>query len=174
VKRLAARLRKYWRLEAINIVALPLAVLLMVATGGGTPTFVLAFTFIANAVLLAIGACYWRIVLHKVEGDPAPFKTWLPRLDAAEPLALALTALAVTFTSYDVAAGDGGWTPERIATVAMTTLAVLEYVNYYRFQLQYFDHMPDLTALLRRKTLRQAHLARDVAEWRAGKGVKDI
>jgi hypothetical protein len=173
-RRLATRLRKYWRLEAINIVALPVAVLVMVSAGGGTPNLVLAATFIANSVLLAIGACYWRIVLHKVEGDPAPFATWLPRLAAAERMALALTVLAVAVTCFDVWVGEGAWPPERIAAVAMATLAILEYVNYYRFQLQYFDHQPDFTALMKRKTLRRAHLARDIAEWRAGRCVKDI
>ncbi len=51
----------------------------------------------------------------------------------------------------------------------MTTLAILEYVNYYRVQLQYFDHAPDFAALLKRKTLKRAHMARDIAEWRAKK-----
>lgn len=173
-RRLATRLRKYWQLEAINIAGLPFGVLMMVWYANGTPNLVLAFTFLANGVLLAIGACYWRIVLHKVEGDPAPFARWLPRLAAAEPFALIVTALAVLITGYDLVTGERGWTPERIAAAAMTTLAVLEYVNYYRFQLQYFDHKPDLVALVKRKTLRQAHMARDIAEWRAATAVKDV
>lgn len=168
--RIAKRLRKYWQLEAINVVALPFAVLLMVATWGGSPNLTLALALAASAVLLVIGACYWRIVLLRVEGDARPFERWLPRLAAAEPYALTLTALTVAATAYDVAAGDGTWPAERIASAAMTTLAVLEYVNYYRFQLQYFDHAPDFAALLKRRTLKRAHMARDIAEWRARSG----
>jgi hypothetical protein len=165
--RIAERLQKYWRLEAINVVALPFAVLLMVWSNGGTPDVTLAVALAANAVLLVIGACYWRIVLLRVEGDKQPFDRWLPRLAAAEPYAIALTALTVAVTAYDIATGDGTWPPQRIAAAAMTTLAVLEYVNYYRLQLQYFDHAPDFRALLKRKSLKQAHMARDIAEWRA-------
>jgi hypothetical protein len=166
----AKRLRKYWQLEAMNVVALPFGVLLMVVTWDGIPNLTLALALAANAVLLVIGACYWRIVLMRIEGDPSPFERWLPRLASAEPAALVLTALTVAATAYDIVTGGGTWPAERIASVAMTTLAVLEYVNYYRFQLQYFDHAPDFAALLKRRTLKRAHMARDIAEWRAKKG----
>ena len=171
---LAKRLRQYWQLEAVNIVLLPVAAVLMVVTAGGAPDLVLAFACLVNGVLLAIGACYWRIVLYRVEGDGRPFARWLPRLAAAEPFAAVLTLLAVLVTGYEVLMGQGGWTASRIAATAITTLAVLEYVNYYRLQLQYFDHAPDFMALLKRRTLKQAHLARDIAEWRANRSVKDI
>lgn len=168
--RLAKRLQTYWRLEAANVVLVPLFVLIIVAASDGTPNLTLAVALIANSILLVIGACYWRIVLLRVEGDPEPFKRWLPRLAAAEPAALALTVLTVAVTAYDLATGGGTWPPERIAAAAMTALAVLEYVNYYRFQLQYFDHAPDFIALLKRKSLKRAHMARDIAEWRAAHG----
>ena len=168
--RIATRLRKYWQLEALNVVALPFAVLLMVWTWDGVPNLTLAIALAANAALLVIGACYWRIVLLRVEGDARPFARWVPRLAAAEPFALALTVLTVVVTASDVATGDGTWPAERIAAIAMTSLAVLEYVNYYRFQLQYFDHAPDFAALLKRKSLKRAHMARDIAEWRAKLG----
>lgn len=167
--RVAKRLRTYWQLEAGNVVLLPSLVLVMVATGGGTPDFTLGLALAANMLLLVIGACYWRIVLLRIEGDQRPFERWLPRLAAAEPYALALTVATVAATAFDLAAGGGTWPAERIASAAMTALAVLEYVNYYRYQLQYFDHAPDFAALLKRKTLKQAHMARDIAEWRAQK-----
>lgn len=168
--RIAKRLRMYWQMEALNVVLLPLIVLLMVWTSDGAPNLTLAIALAANAVLLVIGACYWRVVLLRVEGDARPFERWLPRLAAAEPFALALTALTVAVTAFDLATGGGTWPAERIASAAMTALAVLEYVNYYRFQLQYFDHAPDFAALLKRRTLKRAHMARDIAEWRAKKG----
>ncbi|NOT42610.1 MAG: hypothetical protein HOP13_19210 [Alphaproteobacteria bacterium] len=165
--RVAKRLQTYWRLEAANVVLLPFAVLLMVGTWEGTPNLTLSVALLVNSFLLVIGACYWRIVLLRIEGDPKPFARWLPRLAAAEPAALALTALTVAVTGYDVATGGGTWPAERIAAVAMMALAVLEYVNYYRFQLQYFDHAPDFAALLKRKSLKRAHMARDIAGWRS-------
>jgi len=167
--RVAKRLQTYWRLEAANVVMLPAMVLFMVWGSGGTPHLALAVALAVNAVLLVIGACYWRIALLRIEGDPRPFEHWLPRLAAAEPFALVLTVLTVAVTAFDLATGGGTWPAERIAAVAMTTLAVLEYVNYYRFQLQYFDHAPDFAALLKRKALKRAHMARDIAEWRAKK-----
>jgi hypothetical protein len=165
--RVATRLKLYWQMEAANVVLIPVLVLVMVVGWDGTPGWTLAVALLANAVLLTIGACYWRIVLLRIEGDARPFERWLPRLAAAEPIALALTVLTSALTAYDLAMGDGTWGAERIAAVAMTALAVLEYVNYYRYQLQYFDHAPDFAALLKRKTLKQAHMARDIAAWRA-------
>lgn len=166
--RVAKRLKTYWQLEAANVLLLPAMVLFIVWGSGGTPDLTLAVALLANMVLLVIGACYWRIALLRIQGDTRPFERWLPRLAAAEPAALALTVLTVAVTAYDLATGDG-WSPQRIASVAMTTLAVLEYVNYYRVQLQYFDHAPDFAGLLKRKTLKRAHMARDIAEWRAKK-----
>jgi hypothetical protein len=126
----------------------------------------LALAFLANMVLLVIGACYWRIVLCRIEGDGAPAKNWIPRIARAEPIAAILTAATVLATVSDSIAPAGGWTPERYAVAAMCTLAVLEYVNYYHFQLQYFDHWPDFAALVRRKTLRRSHMSLEIAEWR--------
>lgn len=165
--RIAKRLRQYWQLEALNVVLLPAFVLSVLWSSDSAPNLTLAIALAANAVLLVIGACYWRIVLLRVEGDTRPFDRWLPRLAAAEPYALALTVLTVAATAYDIATAGGAWPAVRIASVAMTSLAVLEYVNYYRFQLQYFDHAPDFAALLKRRTLKRAHMARDIAEWRA-------
>ncbi len=165
--RVAARLRTYWQMEAFNVVLLPAMVSFLVWVYEGTPTLALAAALIANTVLLVIGACYWRIVFLRIKGDPRPFERWLPRLAATEPYALALTMLTVAVTAFDLATGGGTWPAERIAATAMTTLAVLEYVNYYRVQLQYFDHAPDFAALLKRKTLKRAHMARDIADWRA-------
>ena len=168
--RVAKRLKTYWQLEALNVVLLPAFVLFVVWSSDGAPDLTLAVALIANAVLLVIGACYWRIVLLRIEGHPRAFEQWLPRLAAAEPAALALTVLSVAVTAYDVATAGGAWPTVRIASVAMTSLAALEYVNYYRFQLQYFDHAPDFAALLKRKALKRSHMARDIAEWRAKSG----
>jgi hypothetical protein len=49
----------------------------------------------------------------------------------------------------------------------MALLALLEYVNYYRWQLQYFDHLPDFRALVKRRRLKRAHMARAIKRWRS-------
>jgi hypothetical protein len=95
-----------------------------------------------------------------------PAKAWIPRIARAEPLAAVLAALSVIATVADSVAPADGWTPERYAAAAMSSLAVLEYVNYYHFQLQYFDHWPDFAALMRRRTLRRSHMSLEIAEWR--------
>jgi anaerobic C4-dicarboxylate transporter len=157
-------------MEAANVVLLPAAVVLVVWRTGGGFSAALALALGVNAVLLTIGACYWRVALLKVQGDGTPFERWLPRLARAEPWALALTALCVAATVAEIAAAADVFAPERIAAFAMTVLAVLEFVNYYRVQLQYFDTAPDFKALVKRRRLKPAHMARDIAAWRARRG----
>lgn len=165
---MAERLRWYWQMEAANILLLPAAVLVGVWSFGGSVGLALALSIVANIVLLAIGACYWRIVFLRVEGNGAAFVTWIPRLAKAEPLAIVLVVVAVAATCADIVLGDGTWPPERVASIAMATLAILEYVNYYRVQLQYFDNRADFNGLFRKKVLKRAHMARDIAAWRGG------
>jgi hypothetical protein len=60
-----------------------------------------------------------------------------------------------------------GWSRSVIAGAGLWLLAALEYVNYYHRQLQYFDNMADLKHLLTGRGLKPAHMARDLAAWRA-------
>jgi len=41
-------------------------------------------------------------------------------------------------------------------------------VNYYKFQLQNFDHLADFRRLMRDRRIRPSHMARDLADYRAG------
>ena len=48
-----------------------------------------------------------------------------------------------------------------------TALAALEYVNYYKFQVQHFDNWADFKRLMTGRGFRKAHMARDIAAGRA-------
>jgi len=166
--KVAKRLRSYWQMEAANVVLLPVSTCIIVWSFDGAVDLVLFLSLAANAVLLTIGACYWRITLLRIEGDKAPFATWLPRIGKLQPLGMLVTALTCAATAADVVLGDGSWPPQRIASVAMSVLCALEYVNYYHLQLQYFDNAADFNALLRTGKLKRSHMARDLAELRSG------
>ena len=166
--KVAKRLRGYWQMEAANVVLLPVAACIVVTSLEGRLDPVLLISLFANAVLLTIGACYWRITLLRIEGDEAPFAKWLPRIGKAQPIAILLTFLTCAATLADFALDAGTWTPQRITAIGMTVLCVLEYINYYHVQLQYFDNAADFHALLRTRRLKRAHLARDLDALRRG------
>lgn len=160
--KVAKRLRGYWQMEAANVVLLPVAACIVVTSLEGRVDPVLLISLIANAVLLTIGACYWRITLLRIEGDEAPFAKWLPRIGRAQPVAILLMFLTCAATLAELVLEASVWTPQRYTAIAMTVLCVLEYINYYHLQLQYFDNAADIRALLRTRRLKRAHLARDL------------
>lgn len=164
---LVARLDMYWRLEALNIVLLPVSALIGVMSLGGDISVSLLVSLLANSVLLSVGACYWRIVHLQVCGQAEPFRRYLPLLAAAEPYAATIVVAALVVFLADVAS-SGAWGVTLWVTAGATLLALLEYVNYYRWQLQYFDHAPDFRALIRRRRLKRAHMARAIQRWRSG------
>jgi hypothetical protein len=80
---------------------------------------------------------------------------------------LALVLAAASAVALDFALLSGSWTAQRIAAVSLMTLAALEYVNYYKIQLQHFDNWADFSRLIRGRGFRKSHMARDIALWRA-------
>lgn len=162
------RLRSYWRLEAANVVFVPgMAGLLAWRSGGVlTPAFWIAAA--ACAALLVVGAVYWRAVLRRMQGAPALFDAAIPRLAGAEPWTALLVLAAIAAVSVERWL-TGAWTPGLIAAAGLAGLAALEYVNYYRVQLQHFDNMTDFRRLISGRGFRRAHLARDIAARRAGR-----
>ncbi|HVK80967.1 MAG TPA: hypothetical protein VM915_10150 [Verrucomicrobiae bacterium] len=161
------RLRWYWQMEAGNALLVPAATAGLVLWAGDTLDLAFGIAVIACAALLVIGALYWRAALRKIEGDPKPLAFWLPRLAWLEAPSIALVAAAMVALLVDVLIFNGGWGPTNIATAVLTLLAALEYVNYYKVQLQHFDHAADMQRLLLGRGFRKAHMARDIAAWRA-------
>ncbi len=162
----ARRLRGYWQMEAANVLFVPAFAIGLVLWAGGTVSIALVVAAIACSALLVIGALYWRAVLRQMEGAPGVMAFWIPRLAAVEALSLVLVAGAVAANVVEFVQAGGGWTPARIGAVALTALAALEYVNYYRVQLQHFDNWADFKRLITGRGLRQAHMARDIQAWR--------
>ena len=126
-----------------------------------------ALSLAVVALLLLVGGAYWYAVLKRAQGDPAPFATVLRVADRTEPASIALLALAWIATAVALAAH--GWTWPVIAACVCSALGTLEYVNYYRVQLQHFDHADDFKRLLTGRGFRKAHLARDLAAFRRAK-----
>lgn len=165
--RVARRLESYWRLEAANAVIVPLVAIVLVLQYDGALTLSLGLSAAACAALLVIGAIYWRGLLRRLQGAPGFLASWLPWLGAARWPSLILALAAVVATAAEFLAGEGGWTSTRIAAVGLSTLAILEYVNYYEVQLQHFDNWADFRRLITGKGFRRAHLARELDAWRA-------
>jgi hypothetical protein len=55
--------------------------------------------------------------------------------------------------------------PDRVASLLVLLLAVLEYINYYHVQVQHFDHAADWQRLLAGRGFRRSHLAREIKRW---------
>lgn len=163
---LEARLSSYWRLEALNVVIVPGVAALVVISADDRLSAPLILAMVAVSALLVVGALAWRMELAGLrrERDFAP--AVLPWLALAQTPALALALLSMIGAVYE-RVGDGAWTPSSIATAALATLAVLEYVNYYMVQLQHFDHAADFARLLKGRGFRRAHLAKALSSYRS-------
>jgi hypothetical protein len=123
----------------------------------------------ATACFLIVGALYWRGVDRRLKRlGGAALDQALAVADGLEWPGLILTAVATAATLGSMA--TDGLTATSIAAALLTLLAVLEYVNYYRRQLQHFDNIADLKRLFTTGRLRRAHLARDLADYRRNCG----
>jgi hypothetical protein len=146
-------------MEAANVLLLPsIAAVLVVRQGEGLslPFWLAAF---ACAALLVVGAIAWKIELDGLRGDARLADRALPWLERARlpTLALAILSPIAAVAEYRI---DGGWSASAIATAILALLALLEWVNYYRVQLQHFDHAADFRRLIAGRGFREAHLAK--------------
>ena len=167
---LANRLRWYWQMEAANAVIVPAAAWTLVWSFGGVATIAFWVAALACATSLVIGALYWRAVLRQIEGAAHVFDYWLPRLGAAEHALLALFSVSVIVIVLELTLSSTGWLAAHIAAAVLTALAALEYVNYYKFQIQHFDNWADFKRLMTGRGFRKAHMARDIAAGRSTRG----
>ena len=122
---------------------------------------------LAVALLLLVGGAYWRGVLKSAHGNSAALASVLRIADAVERPVVAL--LGVSWLVSAIALLANGWTRGVIAALACSALGSLEYVNYFRVQLQHFDNPADFKRLLSGRGFRRAHLARDLAAFRSTK-----
>lgn len=158
------RLGPYWKIEMSCALLVPVIVLRSAMPRTVPEMIAVVLSLVAVALLLVIGGAYWLAVLKRAQGTRELFATVMRVAHLAERPALALIASA--WIASALALGASGWSRPVIAAFACSSLAVLEYVNYYRVQLQHFDRMADFKRLLTGRGFRKAHLARDLAAFR--------
>jgi hypothetical protein len=161
---LRQRLGPYWKIEISAALLLPLSVLRIAPPRTIAEGIALALSLLAVALLLLVGGAYWLAVLKRAQGNGALFTTVMRLADVAERPAIALIVSACIASGIALAAH--GWSRPVIAAFSCSGLAVLEYVNYYRVQLQHFDRVADFKRLLSGRGFRKAHLRRDLAAFR--------
>lgn len=163
---LLARLEPYWKMEAANVLFLPLVILLLTK---GQLSWIALVPMAAMSGMLVIGALYWRGKVRQLNGEAFDWRGLLRWIERLRIPALLLTvagsssALAGWIVS-DLALGSA----DRIAATGCATLALLEYINYYHRQLQHFDNRADFKRMLAGKGFRRSWMARDLDDLRRG------
>ncbi len=158
------RLRSLRSLELINVVLVPGALLLL--WRGSAESWVARLPALAAvAFLLVQGGLYWQAKGTAVAGGsrflPAEIRRIYKALKGLNQVLLTLLAvyLGVLLLSGWSDRGDLAW------GVGLTVFAVLEYVNYFHWQLSH-DQTSDLRYLLRWRRLRESPLASDLQRGR--------
>ena len=157
----------YGNLEAFNALLVP-----GLATFYGWPTdrggaLLLIVANVALIIGLVVGASYWWGVAARLKRNPQPMTRALRLADVAQRPMLVVTLAAIALCGWEIAIKGMTWT--NIVALVITTLATLEYINYYYVQLQHFDNLADFKSMLRGTGFKQAHMARDLAAFRAAK-----
>jgi hypothetical protein len=164
---LRKHLSSYWKMEAGNVLLVPLIVWAMVWSAGDAPDVAMGLGAAACSFLLVVGTAAWLLVLAGLDGKPAQAAKLVAFCARAEIPSLLLLGAATIADAH--AALNGGWPPRTIAATGLTLLGWLEYVNYYHWQLQNFDSVIDARRLAAGRGLRRAHMGRAVRAWRAAR-----
>jgi hypothetical protein len=164
---LLKRLKPYWKMEAVNVLSIPFFawILIRVCFGGQITIAVIAST-VATAFLLVVGTFAWKMVVDRLEGNPASEKTWTPWLDLARWPAILLIMIALIATAAEALSTLPRNSASLIGASLLCVLAILEFVNYYHVQLQHFDHAEDFQRLLSGKGFRESHLSKSIRTYR--------
>ena len=158
----------YGNLEAFNALLVPgLAIYYGWSTDRGG-AILLAVANVALIIGLVVGAFYWWGVAARLKRRTEPMTRALRLADVAQRPMLVATLAAIALCIWQIAANGMTWTT--IVATIITTLAALEYVNYYHVQLQHFDNLVDFRKMLRGAGFKRAHMARDLAVFRGAKG----
>ena len=158
-------LSAYWQMEAANVLFVPGLALALGWPKTAIGAIALTSSMMATAIFLVVGALYWRGVDRRLRGlGKGSLDQALSVADRLERLGLFATTAAIVATLATIVID--GFTATSIAAGLLALLAVLEYVNYYRLQLQHFDNVADLRRLFTTGRLRRAHLARDLEDYR--------
>jgi len=158
--KLKRRLSGYWKMEAGNVLLLPVFLLFL---SKGNLGWVSALCIIPMSVMLAIGAYYWRAKLKRLEHHSYRFSdaiSLIARLQWPVLGLILIACLGLCFAWVTPGLFTGDW--DKGAATFAAIMAVLEYVNYYHRQLQHFDHNEDFQRLLSGNGLRPSQMAKDL------------
>ena len=165
--KLLRRLKPYYMMEAANVVFVPAFSCVAVwVFGSGSISTGMVLAMAATSFLLLVGTIAWKIVVDGLEGNPDTARRWVPRLAAARWPAATLILLALCLLGEEAYRTLPEWTGSLIAATALVVLAILEYINYYHYQLQHFDHAADFARLLSGRGFRRSHLSKAIAAWK--------
>ncbi len=164
---LLKRLRPYCWMEGVNILLIP-AITTWVVTKVAKERLTIATvaSMFATSFLLVVGTIAWKIVVDNLQGNRQTEKRWVPRLAKVRWLALLFIALAIGATMVEAYQGSRVWSVNYFFCIALSILAVLEYINYYHRQLQHFDHAADFKRLMNGKGFRKSHLAKAIESYK--------
>jgi len=170
-EKLKARLGSYWKLEIANVLIVPACMIFLPLSYGTSIGWISYICFVPMCGLLLIGGLYWRAKLAQLNGD----KTALPHMLKhahiwQTPLLITtLLACALCLAGWGIPNLARSMSDKLVATIA-AVLAALEYVNYYKRQVQHFDHVADFKKLLLGKGFRPSQMAVDLRRWREKRG----
>jgi arginine exporter protein ArgO len=169
--KLLKRLNLYWKLEASNILLVPAMAFGLVLFAKAQLSISMFITAAATSFLLWIGTIAWYIVFHELNNNPKPKQKWIPTLAKLQwpSLALVVVAIISVFCEAFKILPSTSSNASLIAASILAVLALLEYINYYHFQLQHFDHAPDFLRLISGRGFRKSHLAKQIAAFRQTK-----
>jgi hypothetical protein len=163
-QKLIRRLSAYWKMEAWNVLFVPLVAILAIRFLNDSLSICVILAILGCAGLLIIGAAAWRLELAQLRGEDrlsGQLRRWL---GPSRPYGFSLAVIAGAAGVAEWAR-DGNFTPSAVAALVLGSLAVLEYVNYYVAQLQHFDHFADFKRLITGRGFRKPHLGRVTEEW---------
>lgn len=158
------RLSAYWQMEAANVLLVPAFALWIAPPRSAVELAAMLVALAPACILLIAGALYWRAIVRRTEGTDAPMLSLMRALDRIERPALILIAMSWVINVAVIAIQ--GWSVPLWAALACSLLATLEYVNYFKVQLQHFDHASDWRRLRSGRGFRRAHLGRDLDSFR--------
>ena len=159
-RRLARRLRSLWTLELFDSFFLPGVLLLSSCQLDQALGLFSASSAALVAWLLWQGSAYWWLKLRALrQGTRIPAET-LRSFRVLRPVNWVLIGLVPVLLVVSGLVGPGiSSLLDLVAGAGFYSLAVLEQVNYYHYQLMY-DCPPDWRTLVERKRLMRSSLAR--------------
>ena len=160
--------RSYAAMEALNIVVVPGAALLLAPPGNWAEILAMGLAMAACAGFLLVGAAYWAGLDQRLTSSNRSVLTKaLALADRLEIPLLLITGAALPMLAFAIY--KGGWSWSVTGAAMLTLLAALEYVMYYHRQLQHFDRSSDFKRLMTGGGFRRSHMARDLAAYRSGR-----